>query len=386
MAREIRNHQYRGLDCSGLKHLSSLHNIMAATTPHASLKELTEFSLGRLVADKATSVERHLRECERCCETLLGLPPSEDTFVQLLRETRDHTVLDTGSSHGEDPPQELLNHPRYEILELVGAGGMGVVYRARHRVMDRTVAIKVINRRMVGHPQAIKRFHREMKSAARLVHPNIVTAFDAEQEGDVHFLAMEYVDGRHLASVVESRGRLKVSEACDYICQAAAGLQHAHTAGMIHRDIKPYNLMLTTHGTVKILDFGLAALSERFGPDTGTVETRSDLTTHGTIMGTPDYISPEQAADARQVDSRSDIYSLGATLYFLLAGHPPFAADSVTEVLAGHADSDPPQIQNSRSDIPLSLQNIIARMMSKNPADRFQSSQDVIAALQPFVD
>lgn len=352
---------------------------MVDPTPHTSLEDLTAFSLGTLVGEEAATVERHMSECRQCTETLLNLASADDTFIQMLRDARQE-------NSAEEQPPELIDHQRYEIVELIGVGGMGNVYRARHRMMDRDVAIKVINRRMVGNPRAVERFHREVKSAARLAHANIVTAFDAEQAGDVHFLAMEYVNGTNLASVVESRGPLPVSEACDYICQAAAGLQHAHDDGMVHRDIKPHNLMLTPDGTVKILDFGLAALSEGLDRETdANSETRTGLTDVGSIMGTPDYISPEQADDAHRVDNRSDIYSLGATLYFLLAGKPPFEGGSVTEVLDGHARLDPPRIESACPDIPLPLADTVTRMMAKRPDDRLQSAGEVISALQPFV-
>ncbi len=165
------------------------------------------------------------------------------------------------SSSCQDIPAPLAEHPRYEILGLIGKGGMGDVYKARHRKMERTVALKVINRGLVRKAEAVDRFHREVKAAAQLSHPNIVTAYDADQAGDFHFMVMEYVDGVDLSQTVKDRGALPVAEACDYIRQAAIGLQHAHERGMVHRDIKPHNLMVTADGTVKILDFGLASLA-----------------------------------------------------------------------------------------------------------------------------
>ena len=196
-------------------------------------------------------------------------------------------------------PAELQEHPRYRIVERIGSGGMGDVYRAEHRLMNRSVALKLINSQLVKHPLAVERFRREVQAAARLTHPNIVTAFDAEQAGDVHFLAMEFVEGTDLATVVQQRGALPVAEACDCILQAAEGLQHAHEKGMVHRDIKPHNLMLSPNGQVRILDFGLAGFATESAileVDTG-VGTEGDttplhLTTFGSVMGTPDYIAP----------------------------------------------------------------------------------------------
>jgi serine/threonine protein kinase len=242
---------------------------MSEQRTHPSRQELAAFTLGQLPPDEVSAVESHISECEPCCATLLGLS-NGDTFVGLLQEARrlpaDQTVDLAGRSAGErspmvDTPEALAEHPRYEIVGLAGKGGMGDVYKARHRVMDRTVAIKIINRNLVRKAEAVERFHREVKTAASLSHPNIVTAHDAEQADDVHFLVMEYVDGVDLARCVQDRGPLPIGEACDYVQQAAWGLQCAHEWGTVHRDIKPHNLMVTANGTVKILDFGLATLA-----------------------------------------------------------------------------------------------------------------------------
>ena len=242
---------------------------MPEQTTHPSQEELSAYSLGQLPPDEAAVIESHISECEPCCETIVGLS-SDDTFVGLLQEARqlptDQTVDQDGSpakpsSSSHDVPAPLAEHPRYEIVGLIGKGGMGDVYKARHRMMERTVALKIINRELVRKPEAVDRFHREVKTAAQLSHPNIVTAYDAEQAGDVHFLVMEYVDGVDLSHTVKDRGALPIAEACDYIRQAAIGLQYAHERGMVHRDIKPHNLMVTADGTVKILDFGLASLA-----------------------------------------------------------------------------------------------------------------------------
>jgi serine/threonine protein kinase len=207
---------------------------------------------------------------------------------------------------------------------------MGDVFLAQHRVMERMVALKVINRELVRKAEAVDRFHREVKTAARLSHANIVTAYDAEQAGDLHFLVMEYVDGVDLARLVKDRGPLPIAEACEYIRQAALGLQYAHEQGMVHRDIKPHNLMMARKeeagsSLVKILDFGLASLPPEANSSAETVEESAELTAAGTIMGTTDFFSPELAEDAHRADIRSDIYSLGATLYYVLSGRPPFA-------------------------------------------------------------
>lgn len=362
---------------------------MPKSTPHPSHEKLNAFSLGQLPPQEAAVVEGHIHDCEPCCETMLGLS-SDDTFVGLLQEVQqladDLTIDQSGASSSsasmtDDVPALLAEHPRYEIVGLIGKGGMGAVYEARHRMMDRTVALKIINRELVRKPEAVDRFHREVKAAAQLAHPNIVTAHDAEQVGNVHFLVMEYVDGVDLSHAVRDRGALPVSEACDYVRQAAIGLQHAHEQGMVHRDIKPHNLMLTADSTVKILDFGLASLAPKAATQVGIPAVRSDLTAVGDVMGTPDFISPEQADDARQADIRSDIYSLGATLYYLLSGRPPFTDGGVLQKLKSHAESEPESLVSLRDDIPEGLVAVVAKMMAKDPNQRFQTPTAVAEAL-----
>ena len=350
---------------------------------HPSLKELTAFSGGQLSPTDTASVESHVEGCGACCETLLSLS-SDDTFVGLLRQIQDADELSEPSAEDEAIPPALMNYPRYRVIGLLARGGMGDVFQAEHRSMGRTVALKVINKKLVRDPEVVERFQREVQTAARLSHVNIVTAYDAEQIDDLHILVMESVDGINLSSLVKGCGPLPIADACDYVRQAAIGLQYAHEQGVVHRDIKPHNLMLAS-GTVKILDFGLASLTS------GAVSAASDggpedasLTAAGSVMGTPDYISPEQAADAHRADIRSDIYSLGATLYFLLSGRAPFAVGSVAERLKGHAEIEPPVIRTLRPEVPQELSDIIARMLLKDPNQRFQTPQQVALALAPF--
>jgi serine/threonine protein kinase len=203
---------------------------------------------------------------------------------------------------------------------------MGTVFKARHSLMNRVVALKVIRRERLTGPQAVARFHREIRAAALLSHPNIVMALDAAQVGDGHFLVMEYVPGVDLARLLGQRGKLPAGEACDYAYQAALGLQHAHENGMVHRDIKPANLLRADRGhVVKILDMGLARLAgEQMLVGAGAGAGNDQLTGTGLAMGTLDYIAPEQIDDAHSVDIRADIYSLGCTLFHLLAGRAPY--------------------------------------------------------------
>jgi serine/threonine protein kinase len=303
----------------------------------------------------------------------------------------------------EPPPEELLHHPRYELLEQVGAGSMGVVYRARHRFMDRIVALKVVRRSLLHGPEMAARFEREVQGAACLLHPNIVTAFDAETSGTVHFLVLEYVPGQNLADLIQARGPLAVDRACDYARQAALGLQQAYLQGTVHRDIKPHNLILaapTTPGgpeVVKILDFGLTRFVQEGqprsaedslpGPDLPLEEEATALGTYpGTLMGTVNYMAPEQASDPHQADIRADIYSLGCTLYHFLAGRPPFADGTIPQKLQAHLRAAPPPLTARRSDIPAELDAVVQRMLAKAPSQRYQTPAEVAQALAPFAN
>jgi WD40 repeat protein len=277
----------------------------------------------------------------------------------------------------EAVPDVLARHERYRVVRQLGRGGMGTVYEAEHLVMRRPVALKVINRAYTANEAAVERFRREVCAAAKLHHPNIVTAFDAEQAGDTHFLVMEYVAGRSLARLLKERGPLPVQEACDYVRQAALGLQHAHERGMVHRDVKPDNLMLTPDRTVKVLDFGLAALTAE--------RDACSLTESNVIMGTPDYMAPEQAEDVRKADSRADVYSLGCTLYHLLTGRIPYPADTSLLKILAHRDRPVPSIRAVRPEVPKELEVVLRRLLAKKPEDRYQAPGEVATALAPFV-
>lgn len=392
---------------------------------HPEKDRLFAFGLGKLEQSDATEIESHLKECPDCCETLLDL--KDDTFVALVRESVDPSspsraaVSENGARESPNEPtvkcadksvspiedaflpsnepessvtvpRELADHPRYRIVELIGKGGMGVVYKAEHRLMNRIVALKVINQKLVRNIQAVERFRREVQAAARLSHPNIVTAHDAERAGNVHYLVTEYVDGTDLAEVIRQGGPLEIRKACEYVKQAAEGLQHAYEKRMVHRDIKPHNLIVTADGRIKILDFGLAtllaAVSEAAESNDSVAHDPSTsaphLTTFGTMMGTPDFISPEQADDSRSVDIRSDIYSLGCTFYYLLTGRPPFDKGSATDKLKAHTGLEAEPIESVRTDIPLELAVVIRRMMAKNPGERFQTPAEIVQAMTPF--
>jgi len=272
----------------------------------------------------------------------------------------------------------------YTVLEPIGEGGMGRVYKARHRMMDRVVALKVIREALLDQPDAALRFDREIRSAARLSHPNIVTAHDAAREGSAHFLVMEYVEGIDLGQLVKDKGPLPSGLVCDYAIQAAHGLQHALDRGIIHRDIKPSNLRVTADGSLlKVLDLGLARLAIAT-PELAGETLSIELTGSGIYMGTADYLSPEQAMDARRADARSDVYSLGCTLYHLLAGRPPFPGGTPMEKLIRHREIDPVPIRALRPDLPMGLDAVLRKMMAKRPDDRFPSHDGVARALEPY--
>ncbi len=273
------------------------------------------------------------------------------------------------------------------MLERLGEGGMGQVFKARHLLMKRLVAVKLIRKERLAQPEAVRRFHRELRAVAALQHPNIVMAFDGGQVGDVHFLAMEYVEGTDLNKLVNKSGPLPIAQACNYIRQAAVGLQHAHECSLVHRDIKPANLLLSlvksasnaqgAEAVVKVMDMGLARLNQGVGE-----QTAAELTVEGTVMGTPDYIAPEQAQDSTRADIRADSYSLGCTLYFLLTGQPPFPGGSLAQKLLRHQQTQLAPVTSRRPDVPAGVVAVLARMLAKLPAERYQTPAEVARALE----
>lgn len=331
---------------------------------HPDAETLARFRCGALNPENVEDIASHVSDCAECCRSLQQLP--DDSLIELVRQS-----VAVGSV-----PADLIEHPRYEVLERLGSGGMGTVYKARHRLMDRLVALKVIEPRLLDRPGVVERFRREVRAAAGLLHPNIVTAHDADEAGSTHFLVMEYVQGVTLAQHVAANGPLPAAEACHCIRQAALALQHAHNKGMVHRDIKPHNLMRTADGQIKVLDFGLA----RFASEVRSADVEpaaddkggSTVTSAGMMLGTADYMAPEQLRDPHSADIRADIFSLGRTLFYLLIGHLPSPEDTAMQ-------------QFSTSHPPV-LNRVIGRMLDADPARRYQTPAEVASALEAFAE
>jgi len=384
---------------------------------HPTPETLAAFARGDLPPAELASVAEHIAECSACCALLSRVP--NDTLASLARQAGgDKTPGDPNKTPGgaaptvgtasgtpegdaEDDgiPAPLADHPRYKVIRELGAGGMGVVYKAEHRIMGRPVALKVMAPHLTAKAGAVERFRKEVRAAAQLSHPNIVTAHDADEAGGLHFLVMEYVEGTSLDRLVAKKGPVTIQLAASFTRQAALGLQNAHEKGMVHRDIKPQNMMVTRKAQVKVMDFGLArfvhtdeeedAAATRPGgrlPFGAGRPVADPLTNPNLLMGTPDYLSPEQAKNSHNVDSRSDIYSLGCTLFFLLTGKPPFAhAPSLIDKLLAHTEDLPPSIRELRPDIPEGLAAVLDKMLAKKPDDRYGSAAEVAVAVQPFI-
>lgn len=380
-----------------------------------SEQELSAFLQGRIDAIRVEQIAEHLEACGDCQATVVMLGENSDTFVEQLRSRAAPDALeaevacqaaverlaDRAADWRSGPAATLPDVANlsqigpYRIQAELGVGGMGTVFEAVHSKLKRTVALKILPTNRWTNSLAIARFEREMAIIGQLDHPNIVRASDAGEENGMHYLVMEHVDGLDLSRIVSRTGPLSIADACEIARQAAIGLQYANENHLVHRDIKPSNLMLagsgqrsTIHGqpeqratTVKILDLGLALLGEAH------MAHENELTTVGQLMGTLDYMSPEQGMDSHEVDIRADIYSLGATLYKLLTGRAPFASppyNTLLKKVTALANKPVTPIQAVRSDIPDELAAIIDRMLAKEPEDRFRAPNELAAALEPF--
>jgi Protein kinase domain len=352
-----------------------------------SRDDLSAFHVGNLPTDTLEAIATHLGACDSCLFALERLDDAADLLVSELRTSGGPDDLSEAECRrlaalveGLGGPDAVRGAPaagdlgQYDLLEELGAGGMGRVFKARHRLMDRVVALKVLRGSWLGRPEAVGRFRQEIRALARLDHPHIVRAHDADRAGDLHFLVMEYVEGTDLGRRLREQGPLPVAEACACVRQAAAGLQHAHDHGLIHRDVKPANLIRTADGQVKVLDLGLAL----FAPDVPEA---------GQVVGTADYMAPEQWEPAGAVDGRADVYGLGCTLYCLLTGRPPFEGPGYAtreQKRQAHAEVPPPPVRSLRPDVPAGLAAVLDRMLAKDPAARYASPGEVVEALRPF--
>jgi serine/threonine protein kinase len=362
---------------------------------HPTDRALSAFGIGKLDARSAEAVDRHLEECAACRERVAEM--SADSFLARMRDARPEDRVRDSRSHpsgmgklagsdvslppaAETLPPGLADHPDYEIKRELGRGGMGVVYLARNKLMGRDDALKVMGRHIVERPRVVERFLREIRAVAKLRHPNIVAAYHATRIGQNIVLAMEYVEGLDLARIVAASGPLSIAHSCNLIYQTALGLQHAHEEELVHRDVKPSNLMLSSNGVkqaVKILDFGLAKATRE-------EKLSGGLTWEGQALGTPDFIAPEQIMDAPSVDIRADIYSLGGSLYYLLTGRPPFQASCVYDLYQAHISRDADPLNLVRPEVPTELAALVGKMMAKDPSRRFQTPGEVAQALTPF--
>ncbi len=361
-----------------------LDGLSAELDAKSGLDASTDSDLGTLGAELETLAS----------QLALPLPPERylqesacARAVELACRIGDETPAEPSKAQSKTPESsELKGVGAYQFLELIGEGGMGAVYKALHPRLDKVVAIKVLSQGRLKRRDSLNRFEREMKAVGKLDHPHLVRALDAGDADGLHYLVMEYVAGTDLSDLVKLKGPLPIAEACELVVQAATGLHAAHSRGMVHRDIKPANLMLARQEfgppIVKVLDLGLALLADAEAEEAGT-----GLTSDGQIMGTIDYMAPEQANNSHSVDIRADIYSLGTTLYALLTGGSVFQGrphKSVMQKLVALSTESTPPIRDRRPDVSAGLSDVIHRMLAKDPKDRFATPADVITALKPF--
>ncbi len=369
-------------------------------------EQLKAFYLGQLPDDCSDELVAHVGSCSVCQAELETVVDAEDSLIANLR------VPDTGSNLDREPAcelgmlralgalasayeptadevsddREIASLPKtigeYEIVRALGQGGMGHVYLARHSKLGRFVALKILAGHRLGDRRASQRFEAEMRAIGRLSHPNIVTAHDAREIDGTAVLVTEFIDGFDLGQLLLRTGPLAVADASEIIRQVALALQYTSDQGFVHRDVKPSNIMLSANGEVKLLDLGLARLQY------GDVES-ADVTGTGQTMGTADYISPEQVTDSRKVDVRSDIYSLGVTLFKLLVGRAPFADAKYNTAFAkmtAHVSTMPASVRSLRNDVPEELSRLVASMLAKRPEDRPQTPDAIAAKLSAFTD
>lgn len=361
--------------------------------------QLRDFLDGKLHEEDSNVMAEHLESCAVCEQVASDLDLDPDSLVEALKspqELRSHSLngarspAEANSSplQGAEDPQTVASQllpasiASYELQNQLGSGGMGAVYLARHRTLDKEVAVKLLPALPARRPEYVARFQREIRAAGRLDHPAIVRTTDAGEEQGVHFLVMDVIRGLDLSRTGRALGKLDVADACEVVRQAALGLSHAHEKGIVHRDIKPSNLMLDESGRVRILDFGLAQMGVW---DSGSAE----ITSVGQLMGTLDYMSPEQAERGGAVNYKADIYSLGASLFRLLTGRAPLAAApdlTPLEKLRLLATHQAPRLETLCPQVPKQLADVVENLLSRDPANRAASAAHVAELLEPFCD
>jgi hypothetical protein len=328
-------------------------------------------------AGQDPDIDELCRDCPQFTEQLRDWAETLKR-TEWLSRSADEAAAETFGAADQSKVVEFQKNQavgEYLIVEPLGSGGMGRVVRAVHRKLQRNVALKLLPSTAVQSPESVERFHREIQALARLSHPNIVAIHDAGKADGVDYFVMDLVVGRDLARVVHDDGPLPPDRAIDCVLQAARGLEYAHAAGIVHRDIKPSNLMLDAAGKIHILDLGIARVE-------ATDEAPMELTKTGAILGTVDYMPPEQALNIRKADQRADVYSLGCTLYFLLAGRPVYEGGTVMERLVAHREIPVPSLRKVCTAAPAWLDQVFQRMVAKLPEARLQSMAEVIFALE----
>lgn len=351
-------------------------------------------SPGRAVPERAKTVNRNefvefvttagLITSDELTATLKGRPAAETAEASALAKTlvQAEKLTKYQAAAIYQGKGKSLFYGDYLVLDRIGAGGMGQVFKARHRRMDRIVALKVMSPAAIKNADAVRRFEREVRAAAKLTHPNVVHAYDAGAQDDLRYLVMEYVEGCDLSALMKQQPKLGIKQTCGFIEQAARGFAAAHAKGIIHRDVKPGNLLIDKTGVVKVLDMGLARFDDE---SIGGAMTEGELTQSGSVMGTVDYMAPEQALDTRHADAKSDVYGLGCTLYRALTGEPTYGGRTLVEKILAHRDNPIPSVRKLRPDAPPQLDILLQRMLAKKPTDRptMQEVADTLSTLDP---
>ena len=376
---------------------------MQLTCPtKAQLRDYLEGSLGEADSELILA---HVNECPICEDALAAIETAQDDVLNVLREgVRTEVLLqepefeelrntlrtgrdDTTPDLNDEEPLEKSRRLRdYRLVKKIGEGGMGTVYQAVHVHLAKPVALKILPVDKLQSEQSVRRFRQEMRAVGRVNHPNVVSASDAGKIDGQHFLVMELVQGADLARIIRDQGSLSVADACEIVRQAATGLQHAHDNGLVHRDVKPSNVMLTVDGSVKVLDLGLASLNNTSFEASANVVVKEGLTSVGQIMGTLDFMAPEQITASPDVDGRADVYALGTTLFQLLTSRTPCGdrSQETPQRIEAVLNQPPLDIATLRNDVPEELRALLMRMLAKNPEDRPQSASDIANEIEPF--